>query len=129
MLDVPTVLIARTDAAPRRLVTSDVDPADRAFLTGERTAEGFFVTNAGIDACIARGLAYAPYADLLWMETSEPNIEEAQQFADAVHARFPGKLLAYNCSPSFNWKKKLDAAAIAAFGERLGATGVQAFSS
>jgi isocitrate lyase len=123
VVDVPTVLIARTDANAAKLVTSDVDPADRAFLTGERTPEGFFVCIPGIEACIARGLSYAPYADLLWMETSEPNLEEAQRFADAIHARFPGKLLAYNCSPSFNWKKKLDAATIGAFQERLGEMG------
>ncbi|MGA8576601.1 MAG: isocitrate lyase [Candidatus Cybelea sp.] len=123
VLDVPTVLIARTDANAAKLVTSDVDPADRAFLTGERTSEGFFVCKPGIEACIARGLSYAPYADLLWMETSEPNLQEAQRFADAIHARFPGKLLAYNCSPSFNWKKKLDAATIGTFQERLGEMG------
>ena len=93
VLDVPTILIARTDANAAKLVTSDVDPADRPFLTGERTPEGFFVTKPGIEACIARGLSYAPYADLLWMETSEPNLEEAQRFADAIHARYPGKLL------------------------------------
>ncbi len=108
-LEVPTILIARTDANAARLVTSDVDPLDRDFLTGERTPEGFFVTKPGIEACIARSLAYAPHADLLWMETSEPSIEEARRFAEAIHARYPGKLLAYNCSPSFNWKKKLDA--------------------
>ena len=125
VLDVPTVLIARTDANAAKLVTSDVDPSDRGFLTGERTPEGFYVTQPGIDACIARGLAYAPYADLIWMETSEPNLEEARRFADAIHARYPGKLLAYNCSPSFNWKKKLDSATIAAFQDRLNAHGVQ----
>jgi isocitrate lyase len=123
VLDVPTILIARTDANAAKLVTSDVDPGDRRFLTGERSPEGFFVTTPGIDACIARGLAYAPYADLLWMETSAPNLDEALRFADAIHARFPEKLLAYNCSPSFNWKKKLDAPTIAAFQERLGAMG------
>ncbi|MFY9664901.1 MAG: isocitrate lyase [Candidatus Cybelea sp.] len=123
VLDVPTVLIARTDANAAKLVTSDVDPSDRGFLTGERTPEGFYVTQPGIDACIARGLAYAPYADLIWMETSEPNLEEAGRFADAIHARYPGKLLAYNCSPSFNWKKKLDSATIAAFQDRLNAQG------
>jgi isocitrate lyase len=123
VLDVPAILIARTDANAAKLVTSDVDARDRAFLTGERTPEGFFVTKPGIDACIARGLAYAPYADLLWMETSEPNLAEAQRFAGAIHARYPGKLLAYNCSPSFNWKKKLDDATIAAFQERLAAMG------
>jgi len=121
--DVPTILVARTDANAAKLVTSDVDPLDRPLLTGERTPEGFFVTACGIDACIARGLAYAPYADLLWMETSEPNLEEAQRFADAIHARHPGKLLAYNCSPSFNWKKKLDAESIASFQARLGEMG------
>ncbi|MBV9719169.1 MAG: isocitrate lyase [Candidatus Eremiobacteraeota bacterium] len=123
VLDVPAILIARTDANAAKLVTSDVDPNDRHFLTGERTPEGFFVTRAGIDACIARGLAYAPYADLVWMETSEPNLDEAQRFADAIHACHPRKLLAYNCSPSFNWNKKLDAATIAAFQERLAAMG------
>lgn len=118
-----TILIARTDANAATLITSDVDPVDRQFITGERTNEGFYVTKQGIDACIARGLAYAPYADLLWVETSEPNIEEARQFADAIHAKFPGKPLAYNCSPSFNWKKKLDDAAIATFRETLGKLG------
>jgi isocitrate lyase len=123
VLEVSTILIARTDANAAKLVTSDVDPRDRAFLTGERTNEGFYVTRGGIDACIARGLAYAPYADLIWMETSAPNLDEARRFADAIHARFPGKLLAYNCSPSFNWKKKLDAATITAFQGRLNAMG------
>jgi isocitrate lyase len=123
VLGVPTILIARTDAGAAKLITSDVDAADRRFLTGERTPEGFFVTEGGLDACIARGLAYAPYADLIWMETSEPSLEEAQRFADAIRARYPGKLLAYNCSPSFNWKKKLDAESIARFGERLGEMG------
>ncbi|MGA8533996.1 MAG: isocitrate lyase [Candidatus Tumulicola sp.] len=123
VLDVPTVLIARTDASAAKLITSDVDPVDRAFITGERTPEGFFVTRGGMDACIARGLSYAPYADLIWMETSEPNLEEAQRFADAVRGAFPGKLLAYNCSPSFNWKKKLDERSIADFRERLNAMG------
>ena len=123
VLDVPAVLIARTDANAAKLITSDVDPADREFLTGERTAEGFFTTRPGIDACIARGLAYAPYADLLWMETSEPDLAEAQRFADAIRGAFPGKMLAYNCSPSFNWKKKLDAQTIAAFRERLNEMG------
>ncbi len=123
VLDVPAVLIARTDASAAKLVTSDVDPHDRPFLTGERTPEGFHVTTPGIDACIARGLAYAPFADLLWMETSEPNLEEAARFAGAIHARFPGKLLAYNCSPSFNWKKKLDADTIASFQRELGTMG------
>jgi isocitrate lyase len=123
VLDVSTVLIARTDAGSAKLVTSDVDPIDRTFLTGERTPEGFYVTTPGIEACIARGLAYAPYADLLWMETSEPNLEEARQFADAIRARHPGKPLAYNCSPSFNWKKKLDARTIDTFQAELAAMG------
>ncbi len=123
VMDVPTVIIARTDANAATLITSDVDPVDRQFITGERTPEGFFRTREGIDACIARGLAYAPYADLLWVETSEPNIAEARAFADAIHAKFPGKMLAYNCSPSFNWKKKLDDHAIATFREQLNAMG------
>jgi isocitrate lyase len=123
VLDVPTILIARTDANAAKLVTSDVDPGDRRFLTGDRTPEGFYVTTPGIDACIARALTYAPYADLLWMETSEPSLDEARRFAEAIHARYPGKLLAYNCSPSFNWKKKIDAATTAAFQERLNALG------
>jgi isocitrate lyase len=123
VLDVPTILIARTDAGAAKLITSDVDPADRRFLTGERTCEGFFVTKGGLEACVARALAYAPYADLIWMETSQPSLEEARRFAAAIHERFPGKLLAYNCSPSFNWKKKLDAESIARFGERLGEMG------
>ena len=123
VLDVPTIIVARTDANAATLITSDIDPIDRQFITGERTPEGFFVTKQGIDACIARGLAYAPYADLIWMETSEPNIEEARRFAEAIRAKFPGKLLAYNCSPSFNWKKKLDEQSIATFREQLNAMG------
>ena len=123
VLDVPTVIIARTDANAATLITSDVDPVDRQFITGERTTEGFFRTREGLDACIARGLAYAPYADLLWVETSEPNIDEARRFAEAIRAEFPGKILAYNCSPSFNWKKKLDDASIASFREQLNAMG------
>jgi isocitrate lyase len=123
VLDVPTIVVARTDAGAAKLITSDVDPVDRAFITGERTAEGFFVMRAGMDACIARGLAYAPYADLIWMETSEPSLEEAQRFADAIRSAYPGKMLAYNCSPSFNWKKKLDETSIATFRERLNAMG------
>jgi isocitrate lyase len=122
-LDVPTIIIARTDAGAATLTTNDVDPLDREFLTGERTSEGFFVTRKGIEPCIARGLAYAPYADLIWMETSEPNVAEARRFAGAIHAKFPGKLLAYNCSPSFNWKKKLEAREIATFREELAAMG------
>ncbi|SDB88341.1 isocitrate lyase [Shouchella lonarensis] len=124
VLGVPTILIARTDANAADLLTSDVDPADHPFIaSGERTEEGFFRTNAGLDQAIARGLAYAPYADLIWCETSEPNLEEAQAFADAIHAKFPGKLLAYNCSPSFNWKAKLSDAEIETFQEKLGAMG------
>ncbi|MCZ7574008.1 MAG: isocitrate lyase [Ardenticatenaceae bacterium] len=123
LLGVPTLLIARTDANGAFLITSDVDPRDRRFLTGERTVEGFFRMRGGLDVAIARGLAYAPYADLLWCETSEPNLDEARRFAEAIHARYPGKLLAYNCSPSFNWKKKLDAATIARFQPELAAMG------
>jgi isocitrate lyase len=120
---VPTLLVARTDANSATLLTSDVDERDHAFLTGERTSEGFFVIKGGVDAAIARSLAYAPYADLLWMETSTPDIEEARRFADAVHAKFPGKMLAYNCSPSFNWAKKLSSDEIANFQKELGAMG------
>ncbi len=120
---VPTVLIARTDADAASLVTSDVDERDRPFLTGERTSEGFFRTRAGLDQAIARALSYAPYADLLWCETSKPDLAEARRFAEGVHARFPGKLLAYNCSPSFNWKAKLDDATIERFQRELGAMG------
>ncbi len=119
----PTVLIARTDADSARLMTSDIDPADHAFLTGERTAEGFFRIKGGIAQAIARGLAYAPYADLIWCETSTPNLEEAKRFAEAIQERFPGKMMAYNCSPSFNWKKHLDDATIAKFQRELGAMG------
>jgi isocitrate lyase len=120
---VPTVLVARTDALSATLLTSDVDERDREFATGERTAEGYFVVRPGIEAAIARGIAYAPYADLLWFETSTPDLDEARAFAEAVHAVHPGKLLAYNCSPSFNWKRKLDDEAIAAFQPELGALG------
>jgi isocitrate lyase len=120
---VPTILIARTDANSAGLLLSDADPRDREFIYGERTPEGFYQFRGGIDAAIARGLAYAPYADMLWCETSTPDLAEAQKFADAIHAKFPGKLLAYNCSPSFNWKKKLDEATIADFQRRLGAMG------
>ncbi|MCB1033284.1 MAG: isocitrate lyase, partial [Acidobacteria bacterium] len=123
VLGVPTVLIARTDANSARLLTSDVDLRDRPFLTGERTVEGFFTITGGLDMAIARGLAYAPYADLLWCETSTPDLDEARRFAEAIHERFPGKRLAYNCSPSFNWKKKLDDATIARFQRELGAMG------
>lgn len=123
VMGVPTVLVARTDANAADLITSDIDMNDAPFITGERTGEGFYRTKAGIDQAIARGLAYAPYADLVWCETSEPNIEEARRFAEAVHEQFPGKLLAYNCSPSFNWKKKLDQETIAKFQEELGKMG------
>jgi len=123
VMGVPTVLVARTDANAADLITSDIDMNDAPFITGERTTEGFFRVNAGIEQAIARGLAYAPYADLIWCETSEPNIEEARQFAEAIHEQFPGKLLAYNCSPSFNWKKKLDQETIAKFQQELGKMG------
>src|SRR6516164_5199974 len=121
--DVPTILLARTDAHAANLLTSDVDERDKPFITGERTAEGFYRVAAGIDQAIARAVAYAPYADLLWCETSEPNLSEAKRFAEAVHQHYPGKLLAYNCSPSFNWKKKLDDTTIARFQRELGAMG------
>ena len=123
VLDVPTVLIARTDALSASLLTSDVDPADAEFLTGERTAEGFFRVRDGLEAAIARSLAYAPYADVLWFETSMPDLGEARAFAGEVHKDFPGKLLAYNCSPSFNWKRHLDEGQIATFQQELGAMG------
>jgi isocitrate lyase len=123
VMGVPTVLVARTDANAADLITSDIDLNDAPFISGGRTPEGFYRTKAGIDQAIARGLAYAPYADLVWCETSEPNIEEARQFADAIHEKFPGKLLAYNCSPSFNWKKKLDEETIANFQQELGKMG------
>jgi isocitrate lyase len=116
---VPTVLIARTDALSAKLLTSDVDDRDRPFLTGERTVEGFFRIRGGLDMAIARGLAYAPYADLIWCETSEPDLDQARAFAEAIHAAYPGKPLAYNCSPSFNWKRKLDERTIARFQEEL----------
>jgi isocitrate lyase len=119
VLDVPTILVARTDALSAALLTSDVDEYDREFVTGERTAEGFYRVRDGIDAAISRGLAYAPYADLVWFETSTPDLGEAKEFADALHDRFPGKLLAYNCSPSFNWRKHLDDNTIASFQETL----------
>jgi isocitrate lyase len=123
VMGTPTILVARTDANAADLITSDIDMNDAPFITGERTAEGFFRTNAGLDQAIARGLAYAPYADLIWCETSEPNIEEARRFAEAIHEKFPGKMLAYNCSPSFNWKKKLDQETIAKFQQELGKMG------
>ena len=117
--DVPTVLIARTDANSAKLITSDIDERDHEFITGERTPEGFYKITGGLDMGIARGLAYAPYADLLWLETSTPSLEEAKKFADAIHAKFPGKLLAYNCSPSFNWEKHLDKETIGKFQKEL----------
>ncbi|WP_088103355.1 isocitrate lyase [Bacillus sp. FJAT-45385] len=117
---VPTVLIARTDADAADLITSDIDPVDAPFITGERTTEGFYRTKAGIDQAIARGLAYAPYADLIWCETSKPSLEEAKRFAEAIHAKFPGKLLAYNCSPSFNWEANLDKETIETYQVELG---------
>jgi isocitrate lyase len=121
--DVPTLILARTDSLSATLLTSDVDERDRQFVTGERTPEGYFVVESGLDSAIARGLAYAPYADLIWFETSTPDLGEAREFADAIHDRSPGKLLAYNCSPSFNWKRHLDDEAIAGFQERLGEMG------
>jgi isocitrate lyase len=120
---VPTVLVARTDAFSAKLLTSDADPADEPFLTGERTPEGFFCVRDGLEPAIARGLAAAPYADLVWFETSTPDIDEARDFAEAIHERFPGKLLAYNCSPSFNWRAHLDDDRIASFQRELGAMG------
>jgi isocitrate lyase len=120
---VPTILIARTDANSARLITSDVDPRDAPFIGSERTPEGYFRLSGGLDAAIARGLAYARWADMLWCETSKPDLEEARRFAEAIHARYPGKLLAYNCSPSFNWKAKLDAVTIGRFQRELGAMG------
>jgi isocitrate lyase len=123
VMGVPTILIARTDALNATLLTSDIDPYDQPFLTGERTYEGFYAVRNGIEAAIARGLAYAPYADLLWFETSTPDLSEARQFAEAIHKQYPGKLLAYNCSPSFNWKRLLDADTIARFQQELGAMG------
>jgi isocitrate lyase len=120
---VPTLVVARTDAGSATLMTSDIDERDTEFLTGERTSEGFYSITGGIGMAIARAIAYAPHADLLWMETSTPDIDEARQFAEAVHAKFPGKMLAYNCSPSFNWAKKLDAETIASFQQQLGELG------
>ncbi|MDE9430400.1 isocitrate lyase [Xenorhabdus bovienii] len=120
---VSTLLVARTDADAADLLTSDCDPYDSEFITGKRTAEGFFCTRAGIDQAISRGLAYAPYADVVWCETSTPDLEAARRFAEAIHAEYPGKLLAYNCSPSFNWKKNLDDKTIANFQEQLSAMG------
>lgn len=119
VMNVPTLIIARTDADAANLITSDIDQRDRKFITGERTAEGFFFVNCGLEQGIDRGLSYAPYADLIWMETSTPDLEQARQFAKAIHAKFPGKLLAYNCSPSFNWASKLSVAEMETFREDL----------
>jgi len=123
VLGVPTLVVARTDAEAADLVTSDVDPNDQPFTTGERTVEGFFRTRKGLDQAVSRGLAYAPYADLVWCETGKPDLGFARAFAEAIHAKYPGKLLAYNCSPSFNWKKNLDDATIAKFQRELAAMG------
>lgn len=123
VMGVPTLLVARTDANGAGLITSDIDARDHEFFTGTRTPEGFFTVKAGLDQAIARGLAYAPYADVVWCETSEPNLDEAKRFARAIHSEYPGKLLAYNCSPSFNWKKKLDDRTIAKFQKELGLMG------
>jgi isocitrate lyase len=123
VMDVPTLIMARTDADSAALLTSDIDPRDREFLTGERTSEGFFGIRSGLKSAIARAISYAPHADLLWCETSKPDLREAKEFAEAVHAKFPGKLLAYNCSPSFNWKKHLSNSTIASFQRELGAMG------
>ncbi|SDH88948.1 isocitrate lyase [Sinosporangium album] len=120
---VPSLIIARTDAQAATLLTSDVDPRDQAFTTGDRSAEGFYRVRNGVDACIARGLAYAPYSDLLWMETSTPDLDVAREFADAIKKRYPDQMLAYNCSPSFNWKKHLDDSTIAKFQRELGHMG------
>jgi isocitrate lyase len=122
-MGVPTILLARTDAEAADLLTSDVDPNDKPFCTGERTVEGFYKTRNGLEQSISRGLAYAPYADLIWCETGKPDLKFAKDFADAIQAKFPGKMLAYNCSPSFNWKKNLDDATIAKFQKELGAMG------
>jgi len=123
VMGVPTLIMARTDANSAHLLTSDIDPRDHEFLTGNRTSEGFFCIRGGLESAIARSVSYAPYADLLWWETSEPNLGEARQFAEVVLAKYPGKLLAYNCSPSFNWKKKLDDVTIARFQTELAAMG------
>src|SRR5262249_34943798 len=123
VLDVPTIVVARTDSLGATLLTSDIDPRDREFIIGERTVEGYFRVKPGIEAAIARSLAYAPYADLLWFETGKPDLAEAKMFAEAIHAKYPGKLLAYNCSPSFNWKQHLDDKTIATFNQELGKMG------
>jgi isocitrate lyase len=123
VMDVPTVIVARTDANAATLITSDVDERDRRFVTGERTAEGFYRVKSGLDSAIARAVSYAPYCDLLWCETAHPDLDEAKTFADAVHEEYPGKMLAYNCSPSFNWSKHLDGDTIARFQKELGTLG------
>lgn len=123
VMGVPTLLFARTDADSAQLITSDIDPYDQEFIVGNRTSEGFYQIKGGIECAISRGLAYAPYADLIWCETSTPDLGEAKEFADAIHERFPGKLLAYNCSPSFNWRRNLDEATIANFQQELGKMG------
>jgi isocitrate lyase len=123
VMGVPTIIVARTDADAANLITSDIDDNDKPFVTGERSMEGFYYTNAGLDQAISRGLAYAPYADIVWCETSHPDVAQARQFAEAIHAQFPGKLLAYNCSPSFNWSLNLDADTIANFQKELGKMG------
>jgi len=123
VMGVPTLLVARTDANGAKLITSDIDPVDHEFLTGERTSEGFYRIRSGLDTAIARGLSYAPYCDLIWCETSEPNLREAERFAKEIHEQFPGKMLAYNCSPSFNWRKKLDTETIATFQQQLARMG------
>jgi len=123
VMGVPTLIVARTDSLGAPLLTSDVDPRDREFITGERTPEGFYRVRNGIDAAIARGLAYAPYADLIWCETATPDLDEARRFAEGILSKYPNKLLAYNCSPSFNWKRHLDDDTIAKFQRELGAMG------
>lgn len=123
VMGVPTLIVARTDADAANLITSDIDDNDKPFITGERSVEGYYYTQAGLDQAIARGLAYAPYADIVWCETSHPDLDQARQFADAIHAKFPGKMLAYNCSPSFNWKLNLDEETIANFQKDLGEMG------
>src|ERR671932_2891027 len=123
VMGVPTIIVARTDADAANLITSDVDPVDQPFLTGERTVEGFYRTRPGLDQAVARGLAYAPFADIVWCETSTPDLQQAKAFAEAIHAQFPGKLLAYNCSPSFNWKMKLSEEDIATLQDQIGALG------
>ena len=123
VMGVPLIILARTDANAAKLITNDHDENDKPFLTGERSPEGFFYVKHGIDQAISRGLAYAPYSDLIWCETATPNLEEAKKFADAIHKKYPGKLLAYNCSPSFNWKKHLSDDQIASFQEKIGEMG------